>query len=116
MQPLSAHRQVEAPARLEVDSFLEQVAHRLRNTAFEARECASTQTQLHAALGVQRPHLHPAVPDRRRQAIDQAPQNRTFARPGRAGDEGVGALDAESPGLGVIPEPDRDAKQGNLPG
>ena len=39
-----------------------------------------------------------------------------FACPGRAGDEGVGALDAEPPGLGVIPEPDGDAKQGNLPG
>ena len=98
----SVGRQRHAASGLELDQLLEQVAHRLGGATLEPGEGGAAEAELHAALGVDGPHLHPPLPDGRRQAVDQGPQHGALAGPGRAGDQDVGALEAETPGREVV--------------
>ena len=72
------------------------------------------EAELHAALGVDCPHLHPAVVDGRREPAQQRPQHGALAGPGSAGDQGVGAFDAEPPRPVVVAAADGDAGQVHL--
>ena len=106
--------QGQAAAGLEVDGLLEEVAHGLGDPALEPFEHAAAEAELHPALGVQCPHLDPAVADRRRQPVQEGPQHRSLSGPGGAGDQGVGALDPEPPRPVVVAAADGYAGQGHL--
>ena len=84
------------------DEVLQQVAHRLGGGVLEPGEQSPAGPQLHAALGVDRPHLHPPRRDGRGEPVEEGPDHRALPGPGGAGDEDVGAEQAEPPQGAVL--------------
>ena len=92
------------------DEVLQQVAHRLGGGVLEPGEQSPAGPQLHPALGVDRPHLHPPRRDGRGEAVEEGPDHRALPGPGRAGDEHVGAEQAEPPQGPVLAPAHRHAR------
>ena len=93
------------------DEVLQQVAHRLGGGVLEPGEQPPAGPQLHAALGVDRPHLHPARRDGRGQPVQEGPDHRALPGPGRAGDEDVRAEQAKPPQGAVLAPAHRHPRQ-----
>ena len=87
--------------------LVEDAGHAVGIVVGEPGEQRHAGRQLHAALGIERPHLDQAGADAAGQGPDERPQHRPLARPGRPGDEHVRAGQPQPVRLSVLPHPER---------